>query len=632
MKNSLISRLRWTKFGTPPQRAAEAFALAPHPRPDTSTGLALELYGIPLTPEAERITVRNEVRFLLKVAAEIEHGLLVQYLYSAYSINSMSQLGPTWHTTIKNIAVQEMDHLINVQNMLLAVKNETGQPPTNEFVTYFDRESFPVPPDHVGYYPYAFRLEPFTGDSLSKYVSAESPLPETIGDPSLRAELEKIIARAKQVTGMRTFGHVGTLYAYLYWLFLPSDTAEGPWPNFPADWFRRCVPGRHLTDNDFADPTQLDLFEADPREFRANDGNASNYPHNDMNNTHRWVFRVKSSADALRAINQIAYQGEGTEVEMDLDSHFLEFLGVYRDVALLTPPASDKVHFNVPTNPNLRYDPETVEGRIVNHGTRLWARLCNTRYLMLLQELPLSLTLPRDMGPQMATREALINDAISTEMQIGIRYLATKLVTLQRADNPQQFAGPPFELPDSHLPDTPAEQWKELGGLIAVSAALIKRIRALTGPAQPTMMDDTMLQKLEKSDQTLLGLFPLAFQPPHMQGDSTVPAPKLNSFADVQTFFNNFITTNGTDLSGSPHGAFWNGTYDAFVNGDVPGVSGVKILVKGNANQSNLILILQGPITVGGRTIEQMPADGSPYMSADLIASLADWINRGCPQ
>ena len=629
MKDSLIQRLRWTKFGTPPQHAAEAFALAPQARPDTSTGLALELYGIPLTPEAERITVRNEVRFLLKVAAEIEHGLLVQYLYSAYSINSMLKMGPTWHTTIRNIAVQEMDHLINVQNMLLAVKNETGQLPTNTSVTYFDRESFPVPPDHVGYYPYAFRLEPFSGDSLSKYVSAESPLPEMIDDLSLRADLEKIIARAKKVTGMRTFGHVGTLYAYLYWLFLPSDTAEGPWPNFPADWFRRCVPGRHLAENDFADPTQLDLFEASPDEFRANDGNASNYPQND-NGSHRWVFRVKSSTDALRAITQIAFQGEGTEMAMD--SHFLEFLSIYQEVALLTPPASDNVHLNVPTNPNLRYDPETVEGRIVNPGTRLWARLCNTRYLLLLQELPLSLSLPRDMGPQMATREALINDAISTEMLIGIRYLATKLVTLQRANNPEQFAGPPFELPDSHLPDTPAEQWKEVGRLISLSSALIKRIRALTGPAQPTMMDDTMLHKLEKSDQTLLKFIPSAFQPPPMQGESIVSAPKLNSFADVQNFFNNFITTNGTDLSGSPHGAFWSGTYDAFVNGDVPGVSGVKILEKGNANQSNLILILQGPITVGGRMIEQMPADGSPFMSAELIASLADWINRGCPQ
>lgn len=112
----------------------------------------------------------------------------------------------------------------------------------------------------------------------------------------------------------------------------------------------------------------------------------------------------------------------------------------------------------------------------------------------------------------------------------------------------------------------------------------------------------------------------------------TAAPPKLNSFADVKAFLDKFIQTNGTDLSGSPHGDFWNVNYDTFVNGDVRGVPGVKTMVKGDAEHSNLILILRGPITVAGTTYEQMPADGSPFMSSDLIATLADWINRGCPQ
>jgi hypothetical protein len=116
------------------------------------------------------------------------------------------------------------------------------------------------------------------------------------------------------------------------------------------------------------------------------------------------------------------------------------------------------------------------------------------------------------------------------------------------------------------------------------------------------------------------------------KGNDTMAAKQLNSFADVQALFNNFITSNRTDLSGAPHADFWNGTYDAFVNGDVPNVAGVKILVKGDPDHSNLITILRGPLTIGGRTIDQMPADGSPFMSADLINALADWIKRGCPQ
>jgi hypothetical protein len=111
---------------------------------------------------------------------------------------------------------------------------------------------------------------------------------------------------------------------------------------------------------------------------------------------------------------------------------------------------------------------------------------------------------------------------------------------------------------------------------------------------------------------------------------------QLNSFADVKAFFNNFIQTNGTDLSGSPHGAFWNTDYNSFVNGNVPGVPNVKILVIGDPANSNLIKILQGPITIGtgnqARTYPQMPADGSSYMTADQVTSVANWIQNNCPQ
>ncbi len=187
------------------------------------------MYGIPQVPPEFAASPLTEARFLLKAAAEIEHGLLVQYLYASFSITKLP-VPQGWAQRIIGIAVQEMFHLINVQNLLLALKNDS-------FETYFDRANFPLPPEHVGFYPFAFRLEPFGGDSLSKYVSAESPLPEFVSDDGLRAELEAVIERAEQVTAMRTFGHVGNLYAYLYWLFLPSDNFVGPWTNFPADWF-----------------------------------------------------------------------------------------------------------------------------------------------------------------------------------------------------------------------------------------------------------------------------------------------------------------------------------------------------------------------------------------------------------
>jgi hypothetical protein len=623
MKDSLISKLRWTKIGTPQPIPTAAFALPPEPQPTTSTALALDLYGLPEVPAAQRTTIRTETRFLLKVASEIEHGLLVQYLYAAYSINASLPTANEWRGTIRNIAIQEMDHLITVQNMLLALKND-------QFQTYFDRESFPVAPDHVGFYPYAFRLEPFSGDSLSKYVAAESPLPETVCDATLRSTLEQIIARAEKVTGMKTIGHVGNLYAYLYWLFLPSDDFQGPWLNFPASWFRRRLPGHHLSPADFADPAELARCQArpDPDEFRANDGNAANYPNND-DGSHRWVFRVTSATDALRAIAQIATQGEGTEMAMD--SHFLEFLGVYQVVDKL--PSGTAAHTNVPTNPNLRQDPETAEGRILNVSTRVWAQLCNTRYLMLLQMLPLALAQRRDRPSELARRKALIGATIDTEMKVGIRYLATRLInTLPRSADPAQFAGPPFELPDERLPDTTAEQWKELVHLIGVSADLMAKIQTLTGPAAPTTQDNPRLKALQDSDQALLQLVPPEYRPSPSKENPPVAVPKLNTFADVQAFMNQFVADHGTDLSGSPHADFWSKDYHSFVNGDVPGVLGVKILVKGDAEHSNLILILRGPLAVGNKRFSRMPADGSGFMTDEQIAALAAWINADCPQ
>src|SRR6266446_3884621 len=66
-----------------------------------------------------RLSPRDEIIFLLHTAAEIEHSLLVQYLYAAWSIppNPADKL-KKWRTTILGIAKQEMGHLMTVQNVL----------------------------------------------------------------------------------------------------------------------------------------------------------------------------------------------------------------------------------------------------------------------------------------------------------------------------------------------------------------------------------------------------------------------------------------------------------------------------------------------------------------------------------
>lgn len=106
---------------------------------------------------------------------------------------------------------------------------------------------------------------------------------------------------------------------------------------------------------------------------------------------------------------------------------------------------------------------------------------------------------------------------------------------------------------------------------------------------------------------------------------------QLNSYKDVQDFFNNFVAANQIGIDDAPHGAFWNTlTYDEFVNGDIPSVPGVKILVSGNSADSHLLKILKGPLMVAGQSFRRMPG-GGPFMSDEMIATLADWIDRNCP-
>jgi hypothetical protein len=116
---------------------------------------------------------------------------------------------------------------------------------------------------------------------------------------------------------------------------------------------------------------------------------------------------------------------------------------------------------------------------------------------------------------------------------------------------------------------------------------------------------------------------------------------QLNSFSDVQNFFDQVLTQNAEldDAKGSVHHAFWrNLSYDQFVNGSVPNVSDpntgqpVPILVKGDSKKSNLILALLGQGIFDGSDFSQMPADGPPFFTADQVASIAAWIDKGCPQ
>lgn len=123
---------------------------------------------------------REYLIHLLTEAAEIEHNLLCSYLYAAFSLKGRDCDSLTidegvvvggWRKSIVGVAIEEMGHLAQVNNLLVAVG---GAP-------HFDRPNLPVPP---GYHPASFviRLAPFSRETLKHFIFLERPAQAKVRD------------------------------------------------------------------------------------------------------------------------------------------------------------------------------------------------------------------------------------------------------------------------------------------------------------------------------------------------------------------------------------------------------------------------------------------------------------------
>src|SRR6476659_1506575 len=73
---------------------------------------------------------REALIYMLCQAAELEHGIMCQYLFAAFSLKQTADEGLTpdqvdavtrWRTEVSHVAAQEMLHLALVHNLLSAV-------------------------------------------------------------------------------------------------------------------------------------------------------------------------------------------------------------------------------------------------------------------------------------------------------------------------------------------------------------------------------------------------------------------------------------------------------------------------------------------------------------------------------
>lgn len=417
--------------------------------------------GVLDAAQATELAPRDQVAFLLHIDAEIEHCLMVQYLYAAYSLGG-PQVPPQhqalvrgWQEVILGIAKEEMGHFISVQNVLRLI----GAP------LNLGREDFPW---DVPFYPFPFTLEPLTLDSLAKYVYAES----TVHWHGPLAE--EITERVKQAT---------------------------PTPHRVSELFERLIPL-------VRDPAYLQdsVFQAETYPFQANwaewgrgyqggqRGNATGA--NPPTTPDVLVVALASRDDAVNALTQIAEQGEApTTAATDAPSHFARFLKIYEEMKAVSAegwaPAKP-----VAVNPYVSDDPgvepaegleaQTSSARITNPSAVLWAKLHNVRYRMLLAYLAHTFVLEGGLvAAGMATPRGAVINATFGEMY-NLRAISSVLMqTPLSATNPAAgLAGPPFQMP--YTLDTPlgeANRWRLHLDLLSAAEGLINALMQASAPA-----------------------------------------------------------------------------------------------------------------------------------------------------
>ncbi|MFC7759920.1 ferritin-like domain-containing protein [Catellatospora bangladeshensis] len=256
-------------------------------------------------------TAPEKAATLLRVAAQIEHALMVQYLYAGYSFTLPQR-------EILDVAIEEMSHLLTVQNLLRLV----GEAP------HLHRQDYGPPfAEDERLFPFDLRLEPLSHLSLAKYTMAESPavLPAEI-DPDVFAHIEDLAtgSRHEQVN------RVGTLYALLGAVFgsealLHELAATGdPWYvavdqlAAEAATFYGSRDALHLPDSAFH-PASAPDQASDPEWDRSVEKSIDE-------------FRVHVAAnrrEALTALRDIGLQGEGPSVVATENAHFRRFYNLF---------------------------------------------------------------------------------------------------------------------------------------------------------------------------------------------------------------------------------------------------------------------------------------------------------------
>src|SRR5215207_6079521 len=319
-------------------------------------------------PEAPFVIEHREALvYMLSEAAELEHGIMCQYLFAAFSLKQREDEGLSsdeleavtrWRRLIAHVATEEMLHLALVHNLLSAI----GAAP------HLSRPNLPAPAHH---YPAGVNLTlvPFGERALQHFMFLERPEGmELEGATGIDAPLHDavpLMAEGDIVPQLQDFATVGHLY---------RSIEQGL---------------AHLADK-FG---ERNLFVGPPRAQATSEH-------------FRWpeLVAVTDLASAQRALDTILEQGEGARGHWEA-AHFGQFVQILDEYRQMTAdnPRLDPVRPVLPAKvrPGER-DDETVP-LIGDPVTARVTDLFNVAYEVLLQGLERFFAHTEETDEQLAT-------------------------------------------------------------------------------------------------------------------------------------------------------------------------------------------------------------------------------------
>ncbi len=358
-------------------------------------------------PEAPFVIEHREALiYMLCQAAELEHGIMCQYLFAAFSLKESTDEGLTpeeleavsrWRRAVAHVATEEMLHLALVQNVLSAI----GAAP------HLTRPNLPAPAHH---YPAGVNLTlvPFGEPALQHFMFLERPegmaLEGAEGIDAPVHDAVPLMSESDIVPQLQDFATIGHLY-------------------------RSIEHGlAHLADK-FG---ERNLFVGSPRAQATSTD--FHWPE---------LVAVTDLASAQRALDTILEQGEGARGHWEA-AHFGQFVQIleeYRGM-LAANPAADPVR-PVMFAAVRRGERDASIPLIGDRVTALCTDLFNVSYEILLQILERYFAHTEETDAQLGT---LANAAVNLMAGV-LRPLGNLITTLPVGpEHPGRTAGPSFEL------------------------------------------------------------------------------------------------------------------------------------------------------------------------------------------